>query len=228
MASIALQLAVLTGGALDPTVGRAMEGSGFNTNYLSGQRVVSSWPAAQSGSYRDLVLDKDAQTVTLLRPLALDLGAVAKGFAVDLAARELSGFKGFLINAGGDVLARGPNGDGDPWTIGVQHPRRHDELLTSLRVTDAAVCTSGDYERRQAGGSGHHLLNPVTGEAAGSIVAATVIAPTAMVADALSTAVFVLGADAGIDLLHEQGVDGLIVSADLSVKATRGLERCRS
>jgi thiamine biosynthesis lipoprotein len=220
---LALQLADLTDGALDPTVGRAMEESGFDTNYVSGQRVVSRWPAELSGTYRDIVLDRDAQTVELLRPLALDLGAIAKGFAVDLAAQELREFHGFVINAGGDVLARGCNDDGDRWTVGVQHPRRDDELLTSLRIKDAAVCTSGDYERRQAGGHGHHILDPVTGGSAHSVVAATVIAPTAVVADALSTAAFVLGPGAGIDFLEGHGVDGFIVGADLSVSATCGL-----
>jgi thiamine biosynthesis lipoprotein len=225
---LSLKVAHLTGGALDPAIGRAMEQTGFNTNYLTGERVTSLFSADSSGTYRDIVLDDDSQTVTLLRPLSLDLGAVAKGLAIDLAAQELSGLPGFAINAGGDILAHGLNPDGEPWRIGIRHPRHHAELLTSLCVTDAAVCTSGDYERPQAAGDGHHILNPASGSSAGSAVSVTVVAPTAVVADALSTAAFVLGPEAGIDLLNRQGVDGLIVGPDLNVVTTAGMERYRS
>jgi len=225
---LSLEVAHLTRGAFDPTIGRAMEQCGFNTNYLTGERVAAPSYAEPSGTYRDILLDGDASTVTLLRPLLLDLGAVAKGLAIDLAARELRSLPGFVINAGGDIFAGGYDPDGEPWRIGVRHPRRHAELLTSVCVTNAAVCTSGDYERPQAAGSGHHILNPACGTAAGAAISVTVIAPSAMVADALSTAVFVLGPEAGVDLLHRQGVDGLIVDADLNVVATRGVERYRS
>lgn len=226
---LALQIAQLTGGALDPAIGSAMEQAGFDTNYLTGEQVARS-PAAvdRSGSYRDVVLDCDSHTVTLLRPSSLDLGAVAKGFAIDLAARELSGLRGFAIDAGGDILAGGLSPDGGPWRIGIRHPRRQAELLTALRITDAAVCTSGDYERPQAAGEGHHILDPATGSSAGSAVSVTVVAPTAVVADALSTAAFVLGAEAGLDLLDRQGVDGLIVGPELNVVATAGMERYRA
>jgi thiamine biosynthesis lipoprotein len=226
---LSLEVAQLTRGALDPTIGGAMEQSGFNTNYLTGESVTTLALSTDSpGTYRDIVLDHETHTVTLLRPLSLDLGAVAKGFAIDLAAQELSALPGFVINAGGDILAGGLNPDGEPWRIGIRHPRRHAELLTSLRIADAAVCTSGDYERPQAAGNGHHILNPVSGSSAGAAVSATVIAPTAMVADALSTAVFVLGPEAGVDLLNSQGVDGLIVGPDLKVVATAGMERYQS
>ena len=221
--NISVEVAQLTGGALDPTIGRAMEQSGFNTNYLTGEQVAPSSSADSLGTFRDILLDSDVHTVTLLRPVSLDLGAVAKGFAIDLAAQELSGLPGFVINAGGDILAHGLNPDGEPWRIGIRHPRRHAELLTSLRITDAAVCTSGDYERPQAAGDGHHILNPVSGRSACSVVSATVVAPSAVVADALSTAVFVLGPEAGIDLLNRQGLDGLIVGPDLNVVATAGM-----
>jgi FAD:protein FMN transferase len=225
---LSLEVARLTDGALDPTVGRAMERSGFNTNYLTGERVQSPFSADPSGTYRDILLDDDGLTVTLTRPLALDLGAVAKGLAIDLAARELSDLPGFVINAGGDIFAHGLNPDSEPWRIGIRHPRRHAELLTSLCVTNAAVCTSGDYERPRAAGGGHHILNPASGCSAGAAVSVTVVAPTAVVADALSTAVFVLGPEAGLDLLNRQGVDGLIVGPDLEVIATPGMESYKS
>jgi thiamine biosynthesis lipoprotein len=222
--ALAVEVARLTGGALDPTVGRAMERAGFDTNYRTGERVTT---AEATGGYRDIILDHDAGRVMLRRGTALDLGAVAKGFAIDLAARELRDLPGFLINAGGDIFAGGCNADGEPWRIGIEHPRRHAELLSCLRVSDAAVCTSGDYERVRDGG-GHHIRNPADGGPAGAAVSVTVVAPTAIVADALSTAVFVLGPAAGVELLDSQGVDGLIVGPDLSVVSTAGMERYTS
>src|SRR5919199_272955 len=99
-------------------------------------------------SYRNVRLDPARRTVRLRRPLALDLGAVAKGLAVDLAARELAHCAGYAIDAGGDLYLGGRNAAGEPWRVGLRHPRRGDELLATLSLSDAAVCTSGDYERR--------------------------------------------------------------------------------
>lgn len=222
---LSLDVAHLTGGALDPTVGRAMERSGFDTNYLTGEHLSSRFVADARGTYRDIHLDRNAQTVTLTRPLALDLGAVAKGLAIDLAAQELNGLPGFVVNAGGDIFACGFNPDGERWQVGVRHPRRHAELLASLSVTNAAVCTSGDYERPRTTGAGHHIIDPASGGGAEAAVSVTVVAPTAVVADALSTAVFVLGPQIGFDLLKREGVEGLIVGPDLDVIVTPGMEK---
>ena len=220
---VSLEVARCTDGALDPTVGAAMERAGFNTNYRTGERVTS-FSDGSSASYRDIVLDHDSQTVTLLRPTTLDLGAVAKGLASDLAASELSGLPGFVVNAGGDIRAFGAIRTGEPWQIGIRHPRREGELLTCLSVTDAAVCTSGDYERRDAAG-GHHILNPHTKDSARSAIGATVVAPTCTLADALSTALFVLDVDDGVALLDRQGVDGLIVGPSLEFVSTAGMKK---
>jgi thiamine biosynthesis lipoprotein len=228
LVSFALSVARASGGAFDPTVGRDMEMSGFNRNYLTGERKTSKTQTSAGSSYRDILLDTVDRTVTLTRPLVLDLGAVAKGFAIDLAAEELRPFQDYAINAGGDILARGLSPDGTPWRIGIRHPRQPEALIDTFTVSDAAVCTSGDYERpRTDGGLGHHLLDPETGQAVAEVASVTVLAPTAMLADALSTAAFVLGAERGIDLLESQNEEGLIVSADLRKFETKGLSRYR-
>lgn len=226
--NLALKVSRTTGGALDPTVGRMMEESGFNRNYLTGERVSSRFAEAHTPDiYNSIILNDDEQTVTLLRTVALDLGAVAKGLAIDLAAKELRGLPGSVVNAGGDMFASGLNSDNEPWRIGIRHPRHHGELLTCLHVSNAAVCTSGDYERPAASGEGHHITNPMAGGSARLATSATVVASTAMAADALSTAAFVLGPEAGVKLLERQGVDGLIVGADLELVSTAGMERYR-
>jgi len=226
----ALMVAEESGGAFDPTVGRRMEARGYNKEYRTG-RPVSSGRPDRDASYRDITLDPHRRTITLQRPLTLDLGAVAKGLAVDAAARELEPFTNFAIDAGGDLYLSGSNEQGIPWSVGIRHPRRKQELIASLRVSNQAVCTSGDYERRNADGAGHHILDPRTGAApcpvAGvspfPVASATVVASGAMLADALATAVFVLGPDEGIQLLNRLGVEGLIVTQDMKCHETRGV-----
>ena len=172
-------------------------------------------------SYRDVRLDPGQKTITLVRPLILDLGAVAKGLAIDMAARELSALDNFAIDAGGDLYVAGCNPDRAPWSIGIRHPRLLDQLSASLRLSNLAVCTSGDYERRSP-----HILDPRTGASADAVASVTVVAPTAMAADALATAAFVLGPAAGIRLLERQGVNGLIISPTLERHSTRDMWRC--
>jgi thiamine biosynthesis lipoprotein len=219
----ALAVAEATDGAFDPTVGYAMEALGFNREYRTGQTIRTPLDSNFPVSYRDVRLDAEGQTITLHRPLILDLGAVAKGLAVDLAARELQSFENFAINAGGDLYLAGSNPSGKPWSIGIRHPRNDGELIDSLRVSNRAVCTSGDYEKRAANEEqGHHILDPHTGTSANAVASVTVIAPTAMLADALATAAFVLGPSEGIQLFHRLGVDGLIISPTLELYATRG------
>ncbi len=219
----ALMVAEESGGAFDPTVGRRMEARGYNKEYRTG-RPVSSGPRPDSdASYRDISLDPDRKTITLHRPLTLDLGAVAKGLAVDTAARELEPFTNFAIDAGGDLYLSGSNEQGIPWSVGIRHPRQEHRLIASLRVSNQAVCTSGDYERRDANGTQHHILDPRTGASPGAVASATVVAPGAMLADALATAVFVLGPEKGMQLLNRLGVEGLVVTQDMECHETQGL-----
>jgi thiamine biosynthesis lipoprotein len=215
----ALALAEETGGAFDPTIGHAMVERGFDRHYRSGETVaaVKALPA----SYRDVEIDDGAETITLHRELQLDLNAVAKGFAIDLAARELAPFTNFAVYAGGDMFLGGHNQNGEPWSIGIRHPRDEHALLDTVHVSNEAVCTSGDYARRSPSDSAvHHLLDPRTGMSANSAVSVTVIAPLAMVSDGLATAAFVLGPTEGIALLERHAVQGLIVTPELERFAT--------
>lgn len=211
--TFALEVARASDGAFDPTVEFAMESRGFNRHYLTGDTIATSIQQREPPTYHHVALDATRRTVRLSKPLILDLGAVAKGLAIDLAARELRPLGSFCIDAGGDLYVAGRNERGEPWRVGIRHPRHEGEMLCVLRVTDAAVCTSGDYERRSAEAiDAHHILDPRTGEAAAEIASATVVAPNAMLADAISTAAFVLGPDLGIRLLERCNVDGILVT----------------
>lgn len=213
----ALTVAEETGGAFDPTVGQRMEAGGFNREHRSGETIHTGITVDGDVTYRDVHIDPEQKAITLMRPLILDLGAVAKGLAIDMAARELQPFTDFSINAGGDLYLGGSNPEGAPWRIGIRHPRDDRELIASLQVSNQAVCTSGDYER------GRHILDPRTHSQANSVASATVVAPGAMLADALATAAFVLGPIEGIALLERMGAEGLIVTPDLERYETRGL-----
>jgi len=213
----ALKVAEETGGAFDPTVGHRMERRGFNRNHRTGQVICTGIVPEDDVSYRDVHLDPAHRTIQLERPLILDLGAVAKGLAIDMAARELQPLADFSIEAGGDLYLGGRNPDGQPWHVGIRHPHRHDDVIYELDASNQAVCTSGDYER------GPHILDPRAGAPAKSAASVTVIAPTAMLADALSTAAFVLGPTEGVALLERMGVDGIIVTPSLERFETQGL-----
>jgi FAD:protein FMN transferase len=219
----ALAVARESDGAFDPTVGARLERDGFNVEHRSGRRVRSNVDP-DAGSWRDVHVDRANRTITLDRPVVLDLGAVAKGMAIDMAVRELAPLVNFAVDAGGDLYVAGHNANDRSWAVGIRHPRIADGVFESLAVSDCAVCTSGDYERIADAGT-HHLVDPSTGKSAAQCASVTVIAPTAMVADALATAAFVMGPEQGIAFLESQGVDGVIVTPALERVATRALRQ---
>jgi thiamine biosynthesis lipoprotein len=219
----AIEIATYTNGAFDPTVGHTMEARGFNREYRTGAVVQTEIDSPADVSYRDVECDPGARTITLHRPLILDLGAVAKGLAIDMAAQELRPFHDFGVDAGGDLYLGGTNPSGEPWAVGIRHPRTEGALIDVLRASDEAVCTSGDYERQTD--SGHHIVDPRTGEPAADVASVTVVAPTAMLADAIATAAFVLGPDKGLALCEELGLQALILTAGLDRRETPGLRR---
>lgn len=219
----AIGVAEASGGAFDPTIGAAVSEAGFNRNYRTGDRTAAAG-SGSGASFRDVVLDEAGQTVHLLRPLQLDLGAVAKGLAIDLAAQELAPFADFAINAGGDLFVRGRAADGAPWRLGVRDPRDFDALAETFALDGLALCTSGDYERRNDASGAHHLFDARSGRSAAGCASVSVIAPTALAADAFATAAFALGPADGIAFLEEQGVQGLIITPDGLRFETAGLQ----
>ncbi len=163
-------------------------------------------------------IEINAPKVRLKKPgMSLHLGAIGKGYAVDKAMQALksSGIQHALINAGGDLKALGSRADGKPWKIGLQHPRKPEQMIASFELTNKAVATSGDYQRYFMLGDTryHHILNPTTGMPARGMISATIIADNVMDADALATAVFVMGQENGLALIDSlEGVECMIVS----------------
>lgn len=223
----ALAVAEDSGGAFDPTVGHRMECLGFDREHRTGRRTSTTHDESVAVTYRDVHIDRAHRTIALCKPLVLDLGAVAKGLAVDMAARELAPLGDFAVDAGGDQYLSGHNPHGVPWSVGIRHPRHDDRLIETIAVSGAAVCTSGDYARRApTDGASHHIIDPRTGASTSALASVTVVAPTALVADALATAAFVLGPAHGAELLERHGVDALLVTPALERRTVSGSIHC--
>ena len=219
-------IARISNGAFDLTLGQLKELWAINSEHPYVPTAEERRQALE-GIGPD-ALQVDGRIVSKRNPaLQLDLGGIAKGYAVDRAVSLLRqrGITSAAVNAGGDISLIGDH-QGQPWRIGIQHPRKQGAVLVSLSVANRAVVTSGDYERffEQDGIRYHHIFDPATGAPARRCQSVSVIAPDAATADALATAAFVLGPKLGLQLLEdEDGVDGLVVAIDGSVLKTSGL-----
>lgn len=203
----AVQLYHETGGALDITAAPLSDVWGFSRRQ-GRLPTPEELDAARALVGCDRVeLDPEAETVRFTTPgVRLSLGAIGKGYALDRCAERLldEGVNDFIIHGGqSSVLAHGstladPDGG---WPLGVHHPLRHEQRLAELRLRDAALATSGSEKQffRHHGRRLSHILDPRTGQPAEGLLSATVIAPNAAMADGLSTALFVLGAQRAIE-----------------------------
>lgn len=180
-------------------------------------------------NYRHIALDRQASTIRFARQgMRIDLGGIAKGYAVDNSIAILSkmGFHQALVTAGGDSRILGDK-HGKPWMTGIRDPRRQDESVVVIPLSDAAISTSGDYERyfMRDGIRYHHILNPKTGKSVRGTRSATVIGPDATTTDALSTTLFVLGWEKAMKLLEKlPGIDAVIIDSNGKLHYSSGLE----
>jgi len=158
--------------------------------------------------FEKLILDDENMTVRFaIDGMRLDLGGIAKGYAIDLAtdAARQAGATGAMIDVGGDIRCFGkPAGEKEKWTIGLQDPDIDGKILLKLKINDAAVATSGHYRRFVLidGQKHSHIINPAAPNSAQKLTSVSIIAPTAMAADALATAVSVMGAEDGMKMIE--------------------------
>lgn len=196
----------------------------------SHQQLKQRLPAL---STQHLQFDQVANTLRFLHPeVALDLGGIAKGYAVDLAVEAIQqqGIQHAYISAGGDSRVLGDRGN-RPWLVGIKNPRQGAdgaETVITLPIKDAAVSTSGDYERffidEKTGDRIHHIINPQTGRSARGVMSVTIIGESGLTTDPLSTAVFVLGVQKGITLINRlDSYDAIIIDSAGQVHYSNGL-----
>ena len=192
--------------------------------YLPEEDAIQA--ALEHTSFDNVVLDEAASTVYLTDPAQrLDVGAVAKGYAAGAVAAALP--TGMVLSLGGNVCVTGPKPDGSPWVIGVQNPDGDDtEYVQRLDITSGAVVTSGDYQRYYTvdGVAYHHIIDPDTGWPARHYRSVTVICADSGLADALSTAAFIMDEESGRILLETYGAEALWVYADGSASWTGGCD----
>ena len=179
-------------------------------------------------NFRNVMIEEEGKVFLKKREMAIDLGGIAKGYAVDRAFELLNslGYKYLIVNAGGDLRTGGLKLD-QPWSIGIQDPRASQKMMAMMSVSDAAIATSGDYEKffMYQGKRYHHIFNPKDGLPPEECQSVTLLCKEGMVADALATAVFVLGPEKGYSLCQKlEGVDCLIVDKEGKIILSPGLQ----
>jgi len=209
----ALKIARLSDGAFDPALGAASEAWGFGSAPAP-QLIPADEPRAHD--WRAIELTHDG---TLLQPgaLQLDLSGIAKGFAVDmgLAVLQRHGIAHALLEVGGELAAIGVQADGMPWWVDIETPPSSQAPAARVGLTGWALATSGSYIRRRsaAGESWSHTLDPQTGRPLGDqLLSVTVLDKLCMDADALATAITVLGAEAGMAFADRHGIPARMVT----------------
>jgi len=216
-----LELARASGGTFDPTVGPLVNLWGFGPERQPSEPTAAAIAEARERTgYRHLRLEGDLLTKER-EGLYVDLSAIAKGFGVDEVARvlEAQGITRYVVEIGGELVARGRNSRGLPWAIGIERPDPEappgEAAQAVVRLERGALATSGTYRRFRRTGQSlrHHIIDPRTGyPTPPPLVEVTVYAPDCMTADGIATALVVLGAREGMDWLQGRpGVEALFV-----------------
>ena len=217
----------LTQGAFDITYASVGYMYNFRESIRPSQNQLESYK--QYINYKNVILDRSESSVFFKDAnTRIDLGGIAKGFAVDLAIEEArqSGVENILVTAGGDSRILGDR-LGRPWVIGVRHPMDKNRVIAKIPLADEALSTSGDYERYfdEDGIRYHHILDPNTGDSARDVRSVTILGPRAMDTDALSTSVFVMGPKKGLELLDRiPKIEGIIVDQKGNLMFSSGLQ----
>jgi thiamine biosynthesis lipoprotein len=224
----------MSGGAFDVTVGPVVQLWRKAKDNGAAPSAEALAKAKEAVGYENLVLDAENKTVQFAKKgMFLDLGGIAKGYAVDKAVELLqkAGLKGGMVDIGGNLRCFGTAANGKRhWLIGLQDPQNEDEILMKLNMDDRAVATSGDYRRFVVidGQKHSHIINPATADSAQDLSSVTIIAPTAMQTDALSTAVTVMGDKKGMALIESiPNTEAILIShgEETSFEKTSGVNR---
>jgi thiamine biosynthesis lipoprotein len=230
-----------TGGLVTPTILDALVLAGYDRSFDSLSAIQSgvgyalkNYPLdryAQPGNPGPcgvIVWDEPTRSLVMTEASHLDLGGVAKGWAADQAMQRLSHFGPALVNAGGDIAISGATSDGQPWPIGIDDPFQDGAHFETLKLEGCGVATSGkDYHRWLKDGLWHHhIIDPRSGLPADTdVMAATVVAPTVMEAEAAAKAAMIMGSEAGLEWLEaDSGLAGILVLENGTHLYSRNME----
>jgi thiamine biosynthesis lipoprotein len=214
----------LSDGCFDVSLDNLTKAWGFYTDnpLLPTKAAIDS--ALNSSGWNNIQL-KENQTIIRRKNVGLNFGAIAKGYAVDKAIDVLkkSGIKKALVNAGGEIKVIG-----NDWKVGIQHPRDERGIVAVVKLNDMTVATSGDYEQyfEQDGIRYHHIIDPKTGYPARGLQSVTVINESNTFADALATAVFVMGKEKGMRLIENlNNTEAMIIDEEGKIFYSSGFEK---
>ncbi len=224
----AKQYSVITDGAFDITYASVGYMYDFRKHVHPDEAQIDK--ALPAVNYRHVLLDPKNQTVQFSQKgVRIDLGGIAKGYSVDRGIDVLKSFgiTRAYVSAGGDSRIIGDR-FGKPWMVGIRDPFKGEgEVITRIPLVDAAISTSGDYERffEENGVRYHHIIDPHTGHSASKVRSATVIGPYAMRTDGLSKTAFVLGPEKAMEIYNRlDDIDAIIVKLDGTVIYSKGIE----
>lgn len=221
----ALDAADESGGIFDPTVLDSLSRAGYDRSFellstMDGDRYATHDRDLNRTSWRQVELDTSSGTARLPAGLGLDLGGIAKGWAVDRASEMLTSWGAALVDAGGDLRATAAP-DGEPWPIAVQDPFDEMNDLFVISLSEGAIATSSIGKRRweRHGQTMHHLIDPRNGLPSQSdLHTVTVLAPTTAEAEVAAKVALILGQHAGKRYLDERGLSGVMIGIDQWLK----------
>ncbi len=226
----ALKISKLTEGAFDisfASMDKLWKFDGSMTEMPSEEAIKAS--VARVG-YENIILDRENHTVFLKLPeMKIGFGAIGKGYAADKAKALLKekGVSGGIINASGDLTTWGTQYDGKDWMVAITNPLNKSHVFSWLPVVDAAVVTSGNYEKYVTfnGKKYTHIIDPRTGYPSSGIQSVSVFTKNAEIADALSTSVFVMGVETGLNFINQlKGVECVIVDDQNNIHTSKDIE----
>ncbi len=223
-----LEISKSTHGAFDVTYASI----GYLYDYRAGtkpedKRIQAQLPAV---NYEHVVIDEQANTVAYSHPgVRVDLGGIAKGYAVDRSIEIIKqhGIENAIVTAGGDTRVLGKKLD-RPWVVGIQNPRSEKDVVAVIPLVNESISTSGDYERYfdDEGIRYHHIIDPQTGDSAREVRSVSILGKESTYADALSTSLFVLGLDSGMQLINTiHGYEAILVDQEGRLHYSRGLQQ---
>jgi thiamine biosynthesis lipoprotein len=222
-----LDISMLTRGAFDITYDSVGQFYDFREKQRPDAATIEE--GLERIDFRLVEVDRLAGTVRFLSPgVRINLGGIAKGYTVERGVSLLRsrGIENGIVTAGGDSRLLGDR-LGQPFMVGIRDPRKDDAVVLTIPLEDEAISTSGDYERyfEEDGKRYHHIIEPATGLPAGGVRSATIVGPDAVLTDALSTSVFVLGVDQGLTLISTlPDYEGIVIDADGRLFYSDGLQ----
>lgn len=226
----ALYYANLTEGALDPTLGYAIDAWGIGTDHANIPEKSITNKYKNVKNYKNIELNDNTKEIKFLdKNIKLDLGAIGKGYVGDEMRRVLQeeGINAALLNLGGNVVTLGTKLDNEKWNIGIRNPKGDDGISASIKSSDEVVVTSGNYERYFIKDKVryHHILDPKTAyPAENGLISTTIITKNGIDADALSTATYILGAEKAKELIESlDGIEGFFIKDNMDYVETSGL-----